>query len=125
MTREEVRNLLPVITAYAEGKEIELKGDNNEWHETFNLSFCKNPEYYRIKPRLSCRSFDNAEECWKEMEKHSHFGWIKFKGGEESYIHCEGIEDRGIFYNSTSWTFESMFDKFTFVDGSPFGVKEE
>lgn len=51
------------------------------------------------------------------MEKHSHFGWIKFK--------CEGIEDRGIFYNSISWTFKNMFDDFTFIDGSPFGIKEE
>lgn len=79
---------------------------------------------YRIKPDSKYCPFTSARECWNEMLKHQPFGWIKFKR-EEGSIHCEGIENRGIFYNSTNWTFKSMFDDFTFIDGSPFGIKEQ
>lgn len=125
MTREEIKILLPVIKAYAEGKEIELKDFDGNWKDTFSLSFCRPPENYRIKSEVKCRPFKNAEECWQEMRNHSPFGWVSFKGEENSYIQCQGIEDRGILYNSDTWTFEYMLSDFTFIDGSPFGIKEE
>ena len=125
MTRNQAKEFLPIITAFAEGKTIEVEDDEGKWTEVLCPVFRNIPEKYRIKPNPNYRPFKNAEECWKETEKHSHFGWIKFKGEEESYIHCEGIEDSGIFYNSAKWTFESMFDDFAFIDGSPFGIKEE
>lgn len=124
MTKEQAKELLPIITAFAEGKTIEVKDDDGKWTEIPYPVFRNIPEKYRIKPEPECRPFKNAKECWNEMEKHSHFGWIKFKR-EEGSIHCEGIENRGIFYNSTNWTFKSMFDDFTFIDGSPFGIKEQ
>lgn len=113
------------MQAYVEGKQIQYLL-YNEWMDIDKLTtddLYINPELYRIKPELKYRPFKNAEECWKEMENHSHFGWIKFNGEENSCIHCEAIEDCGIFYNSASWTFESIFKEFTFIDGSPFGVK--
>lgn len=125
MTREEIKILLPVIKAYAEGKEIELKDLDGNWKNTSSLSFCKPPENYRIKSEVKCRPFKNAEECWQEMRNHSPFGWVKFKGEETSYMHCQAIEDRGVLYNSDAQTFEYMLNDFTFIDGSPFGIKEE
>lgn len=125
MTREEIKILLPVIKAYAEGKEIELKDPEGNWKDTFSLSFCRPPENYRIKSEVKCRPFKNAEECWQEMRNHSPFGWVKFKGEETSYMHCQAIEDRGVLYNSDAQTFEYMLNDFTFIDGSPFGIKEE
>lgn len=125
MTKEKAKELLPIITAFAEGRSIQLKDAYGNWYNSINPDFSKNPEDYRIEPTLRYRPFENTKECWNEIGKHSHFGWIKFKDEEESYIHCEGIEDKGIFYNSISWTFENMLNDFTFVDGSPFGIKEE
>ncbi len=125
MTRDRIKKLLPIITAFAEGKTIEVKDANNKWGEITDPYFDGDPEAYRIKQESKYRPFESAEECWKEMQKHQPFGWIKFKGEEEGYIHCEGIEDSGIFYNSTKWTFECMFNDFAFVDGSPFGIKKE
>lgn len=125
MTREEIKILLPVITAYAEGKEIELKDPDGNWKDTFSLSFCRSPENYRIKSEVKCRPFKNAEECWQEMRNHSPFGWVKFKNGESGYIHFETVRNDGIYFNSISTTFEESLDYYTFIDGSPFGVKEE
>lgn len=125
MTREEIKILLPVIMAYAEGKEIELKDRDGNWEDTFNLSFCQDPKNYRIKSELKCRPFKNAEECWQEMQKHSPLGWIKFKNEESGYIHFETIRNDGIYFNSISMNFEESLDYYTFIDGSPFGVKEE
>lgn len=125
MTKEEAKELLPIITAFAEGKSIEVKGSYGEWVEVTFPDFGNDPKNYRIKSAPKYRPFKNAEECWKEIEKHSHFGWVKFKGEEGDYVYCAGIEDRGIFYNCASWTFESMFDDFVFIDGSPFGIREE
>lgn len=124
MTKEQAKELLPIITAFSEGKPIEVKGAYGEWVEVISPDFVDDPEKYRIKSEPKYRPFESAKECWEEIEKHSHLGWIKFKGREESYILCEAIEDRGILYNSNTWTFEYMFDNFAFIDGSPFGRKE-
>lgn len=125
MTREQVKSLLPVIIAFAEGKQIEAKDDYDKWYDENNPNFAGNPKNYRIKSEPKYRPFKNADECWAEMQKHQPFGWVSFKGEENSYMQCQGIEDRGILYNSDTWTFEYMLGDFTFIDGSPFGIKEE
>ena len=33
MTKEEAKELLPIITAFSEGKTIEVKGNDNTWDE--------------------------------------------------------------------------------------------
>lgn len=125
MTREEAKELLPIITAFAEGKEIEYFSDGDRWE------YCKTPGFYayvkyRIKPEPKYRPFKNVEECWNEMQKHQPFGWIKSKKGFD----CQLIN--GMFENeyitigqSKDWDLDSLMDCYTFVDGTPFGVKEE
>lgn len=85
MTKEEVKQLLPILVAFAEGKAIEcraklnrIKGAvdiPNKWTET-NEIWCVNSLEYRIKPEQEpkYRPFANAEECWQEMLKHQPFG---------------------------------------------------
>lgn len=125
MTREEIKTLLPVIIAYAEGKEIELKDCNGKWNDTFSLSFCRPAKDYRIKSELKCRPFKNAEECWAEMQKHEQLGWVKFDDEKaDGYIHIEAVRDNGLYFSSIHIGFEDAFKRYTFVDGSPFGIKE-
>lgn len=75
------------------------------------------------------RPFKTQEECWQEMIKHQPFGWVFSKNKEAitfvyyisiKYIH---VNDG---YTLNGWTFdyEEMFDKYTFADGTPFGIKE-
>lgn len=50
MTREHAKQLLPIITAFAEGKKIECKFTSGDWVEAGDLAFDSCPEFYRIKP---------------------------------------------------------------------------
>lgn len=78
MNRNQSKDMLPIIQAYAEGKAIEsrcIKGDKSLWYDDEDPSFDNDFEY-RIKPGLKYRPFKNAEECWKEMQKHRPFGWV-------------------------------------------------
>ena len=127
MTREEVKKMLPVLQAFAEGKTIEsrcIKGDKSLWYDDEDPSFNNDLEY-RIKPEQKYRPFANAEECWTEMLKHQPFGY--------TYDRFNGIRDcitkvatTGVSYDSpTVISFEEVFDKFVFADGVPFGIKVE
>ena len=76
MTREEAKELLPIIQAFAEGKVIEIFDDEIGWVEKENPKFNLNPDFYRIKPVPKYRPFKTHGECWNEMLKHNQFGWI-------------------------------------------------
>ena len=81
MTREEIKKMLPILQAFADGKTIEsryIKGDKSLWYDDEDLSFDNDLEY-RIKPEPKYYPFANAEECWNELKKHQPFGWIKDK----------------------------------------------
>jgi len=53
MTRENAKKLLPIITAYAEGKAIEFRDKENNWldidKEGCTPEFSAGPSRYRIK----------------------------------------------------------------------------
>ena len=69
MTRKEVKEMLPVFQAYAEGKEIESLV-NGKYYRVLEICNGMNPKDYRIKPEPKYRPFKDAEECWAEMQKH-------------------------------------------------------
>ncbi len=50
MNREHWKELLPVITAFANGEKIE-SNFNGEWQELRSAEFNGRPEYYRIAPK--------------------------------------------------------------------------
>lgn len=133
MDRNQAKEFYPILQAYAEGKVIEcrtkqssVKGTDipNKWTEMKNVNFWGNIEY-RIKPEPTYRPFRNAEECWKEMEKHQPFGLVKDRNGSKFII--ENVDSRGFVevYDEGTCTFKEVFENRTFVDGTPFGVKVE
>ena len=135
MTREEAKVLLPIIQAFAEGKVIECRikpsalsksrQDMNEWTEMKEIEFWNNTEY-RIKPEPKYRPFANKEECWQEMQKHQPFGFMKFKDTESGYYMLTGISiGVGVGINDSLFSYDRVFDDYTFADGTPFGVKVE
>lgn len=123
MNRKEAKILMPVIQAFADGKDVETKTSSG-WISIENMSFAGNPDSYRIKPEPKYRPFKNAEECWQEMQKHQPFWWVKEKERnvrtEINYIHNEGV-----MFSCGSVLFERMFDIYTFADGTHFGILEE
>lgn len=128
MTREEAKTMLPFIQAYAEGKAIEsrcVKGDKSLWYDDENPSFDNDFEY-RIKPEPKYRPFASAEECWAEMQNHQPFGFMKFKDTESGYYMLTGIaRGVGVGINDSLFSYDRVFDDYTFADGLPFGVKVE
>ena len=133
MTREEAKNLLPIIQAFAEGKVIEIFDDEIGWVKKENPKFNLNPDFYRIKPEPKYRPFKRQEECWNEMLKHQPFGFVKSK--VKGYFHLIGLvqwsselEDVMIILATSEQlarSSRSLFEEFIFADGTPFGIKEE
>lgn len=131
MNRQQAKDLLPIIQAFAEGKTIEVryksKYNPGEWIETTIPAF-DNSHEYRIKPEPKFRSFKDTEECWQEMLKHQPFGWIKDKQ-DGSYVLITSVDDEedsgGMSINGNmGWNFGGLMDNYTFADGTPFGIKE-
>ena len=132
MTREEAKQLLPIIQAFAEGEIIQCRtkpgtisaGIPNEWTEIKEIGFWNGIEY-RIKPEQKHRPFSNAEECLAEMQKHQLFGWLKI---QDLYRNIANIMSCSITFadnEACDVEYEKAFKNYTFADGMPFGIKIE
>lgn len=132
MNRNQAKEFYPIMQAFAEGRVIEcrtkpsdVKGTSipNDWTEIKEIGYWDNIEY-RIKPKSKFRPFKNAEECWAEMQKHHPFGWLKSKeDGYYSFITM--LSNRFRLNGYDGWRFGETINKFTFADGTPFGMKVE
>ena len=136
MTRKEAKDFYPILQAFVEGKVIEcrtkpssLKGSDtpNGWAEMKEFEFWNNTEY-RIKPAPKYRPFKDAKECWQEMLKHQPFGWTRDKD-YDIYDMVTRVTDSGILFAGSYFneiaTYDFSYDRVTFADGTPFGIKEE
>ena len=127
MTKEEVKELLPIMQAFAEGDEIQYRNNYNEWIDVKTgegLCFTRPSSCYRIKPEPKYRPFKSQEECWQEMLNHQPFGWIKAPNGALFCI--DKVFDEGVVYKHSSCRFEEYLEgNYTFADGIPFGIKED
>lgn len=132
MKRQEAKEFYLILQAYAKGKVIECRTDPstlkekdtpNEWTEMKEIEYWDNVEY-RIKPEPKYRPFNNAEECWQEMQKHKPFGWIKASHGQ--FLITGLRKDEIAFGINDNWqAYNYIFKSYTFADGTPFGIKEE
>ena len=127
MNRKEAKELMPIIQAFAEGKAIEsrcIKGDKSLWYDDEDPSFDDDLEY-RIKPEPTYRPFKDAEECWLEMQKHQPFGWVKWNDVRYNIYVVSSTSVCLINGNCENMDFAYAYQKLTFADGTPFGVKLE
>lgn len=132
MTREEAKELMPIIQAFIEGKTIEYREYDGEWKVAHTPTWSSRL-FYRIKSEPKYRPFKTKEECWNEMLKHQPFGWVKSKG--KGYFHLIGFVQFESEFEDVMITFatsenlarssHSIYENFIFADGTPFGVKEE
>lgn len=127
MNRKEAAELLPIIKAFSEGKEIEglYKGTKSPWFKIKDMHFNEGI-IFRIKPEPKYRPFKDAKECWAEMQKHQPVGFMKFKDTESGYYMLTSIaRGVGVGINDSLFSYDRIFDDYTFADGLPFGVKVE
>lgn len=126
MNRKEAAELLPIIKAYAEGKEIEClyKGTKSPWFKIKDMDFNQGI-IFRIKPEPKYRPFKNAEECLAEMQKHQLFGWVKNQGLYRNIANVMSCSITFADNEARDVNYEQAFKNYTFADGTPFGVKVE
>lgn len=121
MTREEARKMLPIIKAWAEGREVEYNdGGLWMWIDGDDIQLDVPAEHYRVVPR--CRPFMDNKECMKALREHGPLV-DRMTGATcfvsvllDSYFYVNGEEER--------ITYEKGFKRFVFRAGEPFGVKE-
>ena len=121
MNREQAKELLPIIQAFAEGKTI-LVQEDIDWCYLGNESdFNLNPQRYRIKPEPKYRPFRSWTELRKEMWRHPPYGVVVAKEAKKAIFK---IKDE-VFAVYKSKTYEDAFKLLEFADGSVFGIREE
>ena len=136
MTREEAKRRAELYSALAEGKTIQVQNPNGgEWFDVKigTLRSISEELNYRIKPEPKYRPFKTQEECWNEMLEHQPFGWVKSKKSERHFSIGSVLWNND--FNDVFVTFafdgmlgrssKSVFEDFTFDDGTPFGINEE
>lgn len=121
---------IDIISAFAEGKVIQILNERGEWvnlteKEGLPIGTLEDtPDIFRIKPEPKYRPFKDAEECWAEMLKHQPFGWVKSKENRY-YSFITMLNNRFRLNGYNGWRFDDTIKKFTFADGTTFGVKED
>ena len=132
MNRNQAKEFYPVLKAFAEGKVIETRRKPsavkctdipNDWTEMKEIEFWNNTEY-RVKPEPTYRPFKNGEECWQEMQKHQPFGWVKSTLCKYFDL-VQRVTTLYVEINREIIDYKDALDKFTFADGTNFGVKVE
>lgn len=125
-----IQRLLPIFQAMAEGRTIQTKNGDN-WIDIdgdcdgLRLdSIIEFIDCYRIKLEPSYRPFKDAEECWAEMLKHEPFGWVKSILFKDLAL-VQRVTTLYVEINRDIIDYKDTLEKFTFADGTPFGVKVE
>lgn len=119
------------MQAYADGKKIEVYGDkNSEWIECVAPAWDWLNYDYRIKTEPKYRPYANAEECFKDVQKHG--GWVKDRYAIRSVSQITIKEPQGIMNDlvqirgCNGRTYEDFLSDFVWADnGTPCGVLEE
>ena len=128
MTREEAKRRAELYSALAKGKSVQVQGIDGSWVDVDidKLNYFIETPIFRIKPEPKYRPFETQEECWNEMLKHQPFGWIRNNDtqrlcniGSIGRNNCGVVIDKSILY------FDLGFNTCNFIDGTPFGIKEE
>ena len=129
MTRDRIKELLPVITAFAEGKTIEIKNRKNEWNETDDPYFVGDPKAYRIKPEPKYRPFESAKEFLNVMKQHTPCGYVRLKNEKHrtlEYCNIVSFTNKSIILQTckglTTTSYALAFETLVFSDDRPFGV---
>lgn len=130
MTHEE---MIAVIQAHKEGKQIQCRtviklGEEairKEWTDlehdkvAWNFGCCD----YRVKPEPKYRPFKDADECFNALQKHD----MVVRHIDGVYHLIVTISDDYIWLGNASCGIDKirLLNEFSFLDGTPCGIKEE
>ena len=114
MTKEQMKRLLPIITAFTEGKKIEWKNGRGHWEPFEDGIFADNAENFRIvpEPQLVPFTFEDAELLIGKP--------VKDKDSVALIVSVKP-DTAHISNGSGAHSFTSLLRCFTFMDGTPCG----
>lgn len=134
MTRENSKELLPIIQAYSEGKTIQMKTQDDIWVDCGELSFDGDPAIYRIKQEKEYRPYKDCEEMIADFKKRFNIAvpshelpliWVKSMYTEKKLlISIFDYDDNEVFDGSNWVDFGDLFLTYTYLDGSICGMEE-
>lgn len=113
------KEIIAIVQAHIEGKQIQYYDNvRYEWLDCEDNNPCWNfySTDYRVKSEEKIHPYKDREECWNDMQNHQPFGWVKHKH-HGNYFCLVAME--------SCTSFEDLFKKYIYVDGSPFGIVEE
>lgn len=129
-TKTVVRHIEAPFLFIYENKEITKSSDMELFFSNENREITAEEIIALEITEPTYRPFKDKNECWNTMLKHEPFGWVSSKNEEATafvYFICTNyirVND-GYTINGRCFNYEEMFDKYTFGDGTPFGIKEE
>ena len=114
MIKEKVKKVLSRIQAFIKCKKLkDIK------YSSFNdKSIC------HIKSESNYRPFKNREECWQEMHNHSDFSWVINKYTERCSHITSVCSTMILLPDDLMCSYEMAFKRYKFLDGTPFGIKD-
>lgn len=137
MNKDNAKDYLPLIQAMAEGKTIQMH-NGDYWFDEEELCFDGDVNIYRIKPEVEYVPFDTAEElidCWHQKMfngkpiYNTELGMplisVKHKQFSDSKLLLVGFENNCVSINGCYYKLETVFEYYTFLDGTPIGKIKE
>lgn len=125
---------MPILTAFVDGKTIQCYDHNtgtwvDEGEQLHTADLYLWPSDFRIKPEPTYRPFKDGAECWETVQKEG-FDWVKIKGDPmNTSVGIAEVNECNIFLSGSRSEepidYNQAFDVLTFLDGTPFGMKEE
>ena len=126
---------IEVMKAYAEGKKIQYKPKANPtWADCIDEPLW-NWEWtdYRIKPESTYRPYKDTDEMIVDFKKRFSVEvppyamptiWVEYKTLKERKL-ITGFKDKVVVITASVWGMDDLFEDYTYLDGSPCGMKEE
>lgn len=121
-----------LMKAYENGATIQCRIDGNVWIDLSDPKFDLPANNYRVKPQF--RPFKDVAELTATWEKMMGLKvrpntmpliWVKSEGVAEFIASFDEDEEISLSYHTSPKSLERMLNDVTFLDGTPFGVKEE
>lgn len=125
MNKQQAHNLMSLIQAFTKDIPLEYRKLGEEtWHDAISPTFNMEHYQYRIKPKPEYRPFKDENECHQEMLKHTAFGYVTTRNQYYSiaYFNYRGAT-LSVGKELIDFSYEEMLE-FTFLDGTPFGIKD-
>ena len=119
MDRCRVKELLPFLIAFAEGKTVQVMTSPEYWEDLCsNPNWDKNPMHYRIKPEPRYVPYKTQEEAIENLKGK----WLIRKSSNSLCI-VAGICKTCVYIGNQSGTqsFENLLNDYTFEDGTRCG----